>query len=108
MNGHTCHDEQNARAFGGFRVGITLAVVGAVVGEFIAAKRGLGYMLLVANQSFDAPLRFGTVVLLSLQSIALFHLVEVVKALVAVKCGVFERAIWNPAIWDPGHRARRR
>lgn len=68
--------------FGGFKVGITLAVVGAVVGEFIAANSGLGYMLLVANQSFDAPLLFGIVVLLSLQSIALFYLVEVIETLV--------------------------
>jgi len=68
--------------FGGLKIGITLAVVGAVVGEFIAANSGLGYMLLVANQSFDAPLLFGVVLLLSLQSIALFYLVELIEALV--------------------------
>ena len=59
-----------------------MAVVGAVVGEFIAANSGLGYLLLVANQSFDAPLLFGIVLLLSVQSIALFYLVELIEALV--------------------------
>ena len=67
--------------FGGFKVGITLAVVGAVVGEFIASNSGLGYMLLVANTSFNTPLLFAIVVLLSLMSIALFYLVELVEVI---------------------------
>jgi NitT/TauT family transport system permease protein len=68
--------------FGGFKVGITLAVVGAVVGEFIAANRGLGYLLLVANNSFNTPLLFAVVVVLSLLSVLLFSLIEAVEALV--------------------------
>jgi NitT/TauT family transport system permease protein len=68
--------------FGGFKIGITLAVVGAVVGEFIASNSGLGYFLLVANNVFDTPLLFGIVVVLSLTSIALFYLVELVEVLV--------------------------
>jgi NitT/TauT family transport system permease protein len=68
--------------FAGFKVGITLAVVGAVVGEFIAANSGLGYMLLVANNTFDTPLLFSIVVLLSLMSIGLFYLIELIEVLV--------------------------
>ena len=68
--------------FGGFKVGITLAVVGAVVGEFIASNKGLGNMLLAANNAFDTPLLFGIVVLLSAMSVGLFFLVELVEALV--------------------------
>jgi NitT/TauT family transport system permease protein len=68
--------------FGGFKVGITLAVVGAVVGEFIASNSGLGYLLLVANNSFNTPLLFAVVALLSLLSVVLFYLVEAVEALV--------------------------
>jgi NitT/TauT family transport system permease protein len=67
--------------FGGFKVGITLAVVGAVVGEFIASNSGLGYLLLVANNSFNTPMLFGVVVLLSLMSVALFYLVEALEVL---------------------------
>lgn len=68
--------------FGGFKVGITLAVVGAVVGEFIASNSGLGYMLLVANNSFQITTMFGVVVVLSLMSIGLYYLVELIEILV--------------------------
>src|SRR6266481_3149043 len=68
--------------FGGFKIGITLAMVGAVVGEFIASNSGLGYFLLVANNAFDAPLLFGIVILLSLLSIGLFYSIELVEMLV--------------------------
>ena len=68
--------------FGGFKLGITLAVVGAVVGEFIASNKGLGNMLLAANNAFDTPMLFGVVVFLSALSIALFYLVELVEVLV--------------------------
>ena len=67
--------------FGGLKVGITLAVVGAVVGEFIASNSGLGYLLLVANNSFNTPLLFAVVVLLSLMSVGLFYLVELLEVL---------------------------
>jgi NitT/TauT family transport system permease protein len=68
--------------FGGFKIGITLAMVGAVVGEFIAANRGLGYFLLIANGAFDMPLLFGIVILLSLLSVGLFYLIELLEVLV--------------------------
>ncbi len=68
--------------FGGFKIGITLAMVGAVVGEFIASNSGLGYFLLVANNAFDAPLLFGIVIVLSLLSVALFYLIELLEMLV--------------------------
>lgn len=67
--------------FGGFKIGITLAVVGAVVGEFIASNSGLGYFLLIANNAFDTPLLFGIVIVLSVISIALFYLIELLEAL---------------------------
>ncbi len=67
--------------FGGFKIGITLAVVGAVVGEFIASNSGLGYFLLIANNAMDTPLLFGIVILLSLISVGLFYLVELLEAL---------------------------
>jgi NitT/TauT family transport system permease protein len=68
--------------FGGFKLGITLAVVGAVVGEFIASNKGLGNMLLAANNAFDTPMLFGVVVFLSVMSIALFYLIELIEVIV--------------------------
>jgi len=71
--------------FGGFKVGITLAVVGAVVGEFIAANSGLGYMLLVANNSFKITEMFSVVVILSLMSIGLYYLIELIEVILLPK-----------------------
>jgi NitT/TauT family transport system permease protein len=54
---------------GGLKVGVTLSVIGAVVGEFVAADRGLGFLINVARGNFDTPLMF--VALFSLVNIAL-------------------------------------
>jgi NitT/TauT family transport system permease protein len=43
---------------GGLKVGATLAVIGAVVGEFVASSRGLGYLLKQGQQLYDTPLIF--------------------------------------------------
>ena len=61
--------------FGGLRIGIGQAVVGATVGEFIAAERGLGYLQLIAQVRLDTPLLFASVVVLSLMGVVLFNLI---------------------------------
>jgi NitT/TauT family transport system permease protein len=68
--------------FGGLKVSITLAVVGAVVGEFIGANRGLGYLVLVATGNIDTVLVFATIVVLSAMGIGLFGLVSLCERLV--------------------------
>lgn len=54
---------------GGLKVAATLSVVGAVVGEFIYAERGLGYLINEARYRYDTPLVF--VGILSLTALAL-------------------------------------
>ncbi len=44
--------------FGGFKLGMTLSVIGAVVGEFSGAGQGLGYLVNFAKGTFDTPLIF--------------------------------------------------
>lgn len=61
--------------FGGLRIGIGQAVVGATVGEFIAAERGLGYLQLIAQVRLDTPLLFAAVVVLSLMGVLLFNVI---------------------------------
>ena len=51
--------------FGGFKVAISLAVIGAIIGEYVAAEQGLGYLQLQANSQFDTTLNFATVVVIS-------------------------------------------
>ncbi len=56
--------------FGGLKVGVTLSVIGAVVGEFAQSDRGLGFLVNLANRGlFDTPLMF--VALFCLMTIAL-------------------------------------
>lgn len=43
---------------GGLRIGATLAVIGAVVGEFVSGRRGLGAMVSIAKANFDVELMF--------------------------------------------------
>lgn len=50
--------------FGGLKVGISLAVIGAVIGEYIGASEGLGYFILYASQTYDAPSLFAGIIIL--------------------------------------------
>lgn len=68
--------------FGGLKVATTLAVIGAVVGEFIAANKGLGYVQILANGNLDTVLNFATVALLSFIGITLFTFVSILEQLV--------------------------
>src|SRR5215475_1913845 len=67
--------------FGGLKISITLAVVGAVVGEFVGGDAGLGYLLMVANGNMDAQLLFAGIVCLTILGIALYLLVELAERL---------------------------
>ena len=61
--------------FGGLKVAISLAVIGAVIGEYVAAEKGLGYLQLQANAKFDTTLNFASVVMVSLVGVLLYSAV---------------------------------
>jgi NitT/TauT family transport system permease protein len=65
--------------FAGLKVASTLAVVGAVVGEFVAADRGLGYQLIVANGLLDVQLQFAVLITLSLLGVVLYAIVDLIE-----------------------------
>lgn len=67
--------------FSGLKAAITLSVVGAVVGEFVNADSGLGYLIQTSTAFFNVPLAWGALVLLSLMGIVLFQLVVIVERL---------------------------
>ncbi len=56
----------------GMKVAISLALVGAIVGEFVASQRGLGYVILSAQGTFDTPRVFAAIIVLVVMGIALF------------------------------------
>ena len=71
--------------FGGFKVAVSLAVIGAVIGEYVAAERGLGYLQLQANSLFDTTLNFATVVTISGLGVMLYFIIDTIEARVTYK-----------------------
>jgi NitT/TauT family transport system permease protein len=65
---------------GGLKVSATLSVIGAVVGEFVAADRGLGFLINVARGNFDTPLMFVALFTLVVIALLLFLLVVLAEA----------------------------
>jgi NitT/TauT family transport system permease protein len=65
--------------FSGLKVAITLAVIGAIVAEFIGADTGLGYLILANSGSMKTSVVFFVLLVLSLLWIVLFYLVEAIE-----------------------------
>ena len=63
----------------GSKVAITLAVIGAVIGEFIGSNDGLGNLLLVANSQINIPLAFACLFGLAVIGIGLYAAVVAVE-----------------------------
>jgi NitT/TauT family transport system permease protein len=61
--------------FIGLKVSITLAITGAVVGEFVAAKEGLGFLILNGVQQFNTPLAFAAIVVLGILTVVFYGMV---------------------------------
>lgn len=61
--------------FSSLKVAITLAVIGAVVAEFVGADKGLGYLILTSSGQMKTAVMFGVLVLLSLLGIVCFYAV---------------------------------
>ena len=68
--------------FAAFKISITLAIVGAVVGEFVAAGEGLGYVINAANIALDTELMFAGILVLSLLGILMFLAVVLAEQMV--------------------------
>lgn len=79
--------------FAGLKNGITLALIGAVVGEFVAARKGLGLLVETYNFQMKIPLVFATIIVLSLVGLALYGIMELVDRRV-----VFWRRAWQEEV----------
>lgn len=66
---------------GGLKVGATLAVIGAVVGEFVAADQGLGYLLKQGQQVYDTPQVFVGIITLVVLAQVLYGAVALAERL---------------------------
>ena len=60
----------------GLRIAAVLALVGAVVGEFIGGSQGLGALIIAAQGSMDTPLMFAVLVLITLMGLTLYLIAQ--------------------------------
>lgn len=65
------------------KVTATAAVVGAIVGEFVASQAGLGYVIITSQSSMNTPLAFGALVWISVLGLALFGAVAALSQILA-------------------------
>ena len=77
------HDDRrvlDARFLGSLRIGVTLAVIGAIVAEWAGGDSGLGVLINLARGSmFDVPLMFATLFTIALMGIALYLIVVAIE-----------------------------
>jgi NitT/TauT family transport system permease protein len=81
--------------FGGMKVAIMLATVGAIVGEFVGSNDGLGYTLLVANGTLDTSLMFSALVLISSLAWVFYMVVSLLEG-AAIRWHVSKRTETTP------------
>jgi ABC-type nitrate/sulfonate/bicarbonate transport system permease component len=65
--------------FGGLRVGATLSVIGAIVGELVDAEEGLGFLLQLGDFQYDTPMVFVAVFMLIAMALVLYGIVTLLE-----------------------------
>jgi NitT/TauT family transport system permease protein len=68
--------------FSALKVAVPLAIIGAVVAEFMQSDSGLGYLVLVAVGNVDTPMVFVAVLLMALLSLTLFSAISLIEWMV--------------------------
>jgi NitT/TauT family transport system permease protein len=65
------------------KITATAAVVGAIVGEFVASQRGLGYVIITSQSTMNTPVAFAALVWISVLGLLLFGLVAGLSRILA-------------------------
>jgi NitT/TauT family transport system permease protein len=60
-------------------VAITLAFIGSVVAETVAANSGIGYLMMTASGRFDVPLVFAALVVVGIMGVAMYEVFVAVE-----------------------------
>jgi NitT/TauT family transport system permease protein len=64
---------------GGLRIGATLSVIGAIVGELVSAEKGLGFLLQLGDFQYDTPMVFVAVFMLIALALMLYGIVTLLE-----------------------------
>lgn len=67
--------------FSGLKIAATYSVMGAVIGEWLGASRGIGYFMILSSKSFRVDRVFAAIALISFLSLAFFGLIELASRL---------------------------
>lgn len=65
--------------FTGLKVAAALSSTAAVVAEFVASDKGLGYLLLEFNGDLETPMVFATIIVLSVVGLLVYYIVELIE-----------------------------
>ena len=82
--------------FTGMKVGAALSATAAIVAEFVASDKGLGYLLLQYNGNLDTPMVFAVIFLLSFIGLAVYYTVEFIER-ITIPWHVSQTAASQPA-----------
>jgi NitT/TauT family transport system permease protein len=65
--------------FDGFKIALPVSLIGAVAGEFVAARQGVGYQIVLAYANFNSALVFASVITIAVLATILFQILVVVE-----------------------------
>ena len=61
------------------KVNIGLSLVGVIIGEFLAAKEGLGYLIIYGSQVFQLDLLIMSIIILCLIAVGLYQIINIIE-----------------------------
>jgi NitT/TauT family transport system permease protein len=73
--------------FASLKVAITLAFVGTIISETVAANKGIGYLMMAATSNFDTPLVFAGLIVIAAMGIAMYAIFAVLEQRITLKRG---------------------
>jgi putative hydroxymethylpyrimidine transport system permease protein len=65
--------------FSGCKIGISVSTIGAIIGEWVGSKEGLGYLMLHANAQLQISLIFASLIYLTILGVSLFYLIVLME-----------------------------
>jgi len=68
--------------FAGLKISAALAVVGAIIGEFVGADKGLGYLIMISSTNLDTSRMFVSLILLAIIGLLLFGLIGLMERII--------------------------